>query len=260
MSIRRFDGSDDRVRTSGSAGTRFTGAVTLAGLIRWSGNVAGSWGTVVATSDDLSEGYSLQIRNDTNLIALYADDSSGANISGMPQDAWCLVAATKAAGTQTPRLHLYDFSDPGWTHSNGGGTVTNCSTPDSSANVDIGRYNTSYAWGGDIAAVGVWNEALTDEQIESLIAGSIADWLGIGTPAGIWAFSQASTATAVLDLTDNNSDQSSLTGTSVVSEDPPIPYESAAYNVQFKAGGSFADAEVQFKAGGSFGASAAVIQ
>lgn len=136
-------------------------------------------------------------------------------------DGWRLLAVTKADGSSTVRGHSYDYGDQAWTH-------TDYSTKGDSTNgpvttVQVGRNNGFNEYlNADLAVVGVWGSVLTDNQLEGL-TDALIDWVTL-SPAALWAFNQSSVASDVLDISGGGADQSSITGTSVVSDPPGFDY------------------------------------
>jgi hypothetical protein len=81
----------------------------------------------------------------------------------------------------------------------------------------------------DWAAFGEWNSFLSEAAVEDLGGvAALADWHDAEGADHLLMFDQASVATAVTDYTGNGADQTAITGTSVLEEDPPIPYEAGA--------------------------------
>ena len=223
MAVRAFDGVDDRVQCAIGGSTAPS---TLVALVRLQD--LGKWQTPIALwTDSLGVSTALQITS-ANLLAFITNTASGARSSfTVAQDEWVLIVGGKASGTATPRLHYYRFSTETWVH---GDAVAAIGDGDSVAG---GVVVFGQNWGsgldyldGDIAAAAVFDFLLSDAGVEDLVeVNALEDWLDL-SPVGMWDFRQESTATPVTDLTGNGADQTALTGTTVLVEDPPIPYES----------------------------------
>jgi hypothetical protein len=91
--------------------------------------------------------------------------------------------------------------------------------------IDIGLWqdrNGNHDWGNfDFAKIAYWeNIVLTDTQLQTL-DDSDASWMSLSPTWGI-TFKQASTGTSVPDDTGGGGNQTSITGTSVVSDGPAL--------------------------------------
>lgn len=137
---------------------------------------------------------------------------------------WVMAGFDKATGTAKPRIHMKSFdATPAWRHEEGAHTVI---TPSSIAggHMDIGGGGDGpFFFGGDIAAVGKWDRRLSDAEWESLSATTLNAWKTL-SPKGLWLLNQASVATKLLDATGNAADQTSINGTTVINEEPPVPF------------------------------------
>jgi hypothetical protein len=130
---------------------------------------------------------------------------------------WYIVAVTLSASGSTPRFHLKNITtSSAWQHEDGDATVNATGTPVTRGRLgnDAANANPFY---GDIHAVAVWHVALSDSQVEQLATGVV------GLPRGVWQLDQASTGTAVTDLTGGGANQASLSGTSVVDSGQTLP-------------------------------------
>ncbi len=151
-----------------------------------------------------------------------------AGATALAVSSWYLVALTKATGTVTPRVHIYDYAAVTWVHENAGGTLGDSSTPITRCAIGVGASGAAGFWDGDIAAVGGWNVVLTDSQVQDLL---------LFLPAvakGLWRLNQDVTTENVLDMSGGGANQSAIVGTSItaVVQDvgmfnlaPPKPFE-----------------------------------
>ncbi len=131
---------------------------------------------------------------------------------------WRFIAGTRAAGTSTPRLHIYDYQARTWVHENASSTVGNIST---NTQVTFGVNNVgSQFFVGDIAVGGTWSTALTDDQVEPL-AFSLAPWYSYSCK-GLWVLDQAATGTKVWDLTGGGAKETGISGTTVSTAAVPV--------------------------------------
>lgn len=224
MPVRRFDGSDDLLRCATGGAEQF-GAWTMAILMRptvlgyrvvYQGHDAG--GT--------ARGYGFETSYDGRL-ALYASGGGEVRSTGifLALDEWRLAAISKAEGLVAPRFHSYNFTTRAWTRETSG-SMSNPSVV-ASAEVRFGQWGANYFYGGDIAAAAIWPAALADVAIDQLATvGSLAGWASVGSPVALWLFDQASSSTPVQDLIGTADQVGAPVGTTVLAEEPPIPYAS----------------------------------
>jgi hypothetical protein len=171
-------------------------------------------GLVVGRNAGLSNVWSVNPASDNK--AYYSASGFAATVT-LTAGVWYLLGLTKANGSAAVRAHLYDYSaGPPWTHTDYG-TIS-----DSSAG-PVTEYRVGWIDSGDrldgkLAAVGLWGSVLSDGQIEGLTT-SLAAWKAL-SPAALWGFNQASTATPVPDLTGGGADQTDISGTSVSADEP----------------------------------------
>lgn len=151
-------------------------------------------------------------------------------------DGWCIVAATKATGTVTPRYHKYQISAQTWTHENGGTALPNATSAPGGSCV-LGAASGD-ALNGDIAAVALYGRTFTDQEIESF-AVSWEVWLSYG-PVAAWLLDQDATTTAVLDWTGGGAQQTATSGTAVTAGSLPLFNQSdgGTWAAEVIAGGS----------------------
>lgn len=132
---------------------------------------------------------------------------------------WVLLAAGKASGSATPRMHQYVYGTGVWTHQNGtvpmgdgslGATVT----------CELGGYFNGFnALNGDLAVAAIFPGNLSDAAVETLLW-SLMAWHS-QTPLALWLLDQSATSQAVDDLTGGGATQTAITGTSVAATSVP---------------------------------------
>lgn len=212
---RAFNGTTDSITTTVGALAGFASG-TFAALARRT-NESG-WHGIVATrqSDGTTWEAYLDIAPSAHATASAIwtswNGTDHANTLKFTQaDGWCIIAATKATGSATPRYHKYVLSTQTWTHDNGVGAVANA-TSISGGNIILGNVAGDQL-AGDIAAVAMYGRTFTDQEIESL-AGSWEVWLSYG-PMGAWLLDQAATAQTVLDWSGGGANQSAISGTTI---------------------------------------------
>lgn len=208
--VRTFDGANDEITLSlGATGFAF-GPGTVLGLVTVE---AGGTMAVFSAGATNAVSYMLQVDSTTLgvILRLNGVATNGSDI--IVSNQWYLVGATKATGTVTPRLHIYDCTAGTWTHENASGTAANSSTPITRS--QIGTTPQGGAdFDGSMQLVAVWNSVLNDAAFDALTS---LQAIISAAPAGLWILDQASTATAVTDYTGNGANQSALIGTTVSS-------------------------------------------
>lgn len=134
---------------------------------------------------------------------------------------WLLTAYTKAAGSSAVRSHQLDLGTGAWSHA-AEGTIGDAAA--AVATVEVGRFNAGEVLDGDIAALAFFDVEMDDATVEATLGSAAADWLAAG-PLAMWMFDQASTSDPVLDLTGGGADQTSVSGTAVLTGDDPPNFD-----------------------------------
>jgi hypothetical protein len=239
MAVRTFDGVDDAIiMLPGTAQSMAAAPFTFAVLFDRDESEAGAVDpllTFVANATTTSNGFisgvcSFNVDNNTNgnTMEVYigaSNTNSIATTTILNADGWVLAVVTKASGTVAPRFHRYRLTAADIVRANGGTAVANGTTPTSSFRFEVGKDDIFNDAQLHLAVAACWDVALTDGQVDELYANlATADWYNNsgGTPVALWEFNQASTATAVTDLTGGGADQTAIAGTTVnTTNDPP---------------------------------------
>ncbi|MEV8636873.1 hypothetical protein AB0395_35045 [Streptosporangium sp. NPDC051023] len=209
---RTFNGTSDNLRASIGAFSSATAFGTMACIYKInSAKLQGLLGTytsagAVTWALELDAAGVMQGGNDSGA-------SNGPTVS--VADGWCIIAYGKASGTVAPRYHKYVLSTGVWTHSSGASTLANgTTTPGASGGWRFGQWQTVDFAAGTMAAAAAWTgRTLSDVEVETL-AGGLTAWLSLA-PGGMWVFDQHATTQAVVDLTGNGANQTTVTGTTV---------------------------------------------
>ncbi len=217
MSVRHFDGVDDRITCAlGSLGFAF-GPGTIACILRLSDDSGTKTAVHVGTSAGPAR-YTLYLSGQQSTL------QCGINTAVVPAgftigvvDDWVLIAVTKATGTVAPRFHRYKFATGVWQHGDAGASIANSGAATTASYLG-GHPSGLFYFDGDIGIGGVANVVLSDSQIEELVVEEAA-WAAAGLDA-VWPLTQASTSTAVQD-TVGGADETTLVGTSITSVDIP---------------------------------------
>jgi hypothetical protein len=154
-------------------------------------------------------------------------------ITSLPTGVWLLIVVRKNTGTATPRTSYYNYSTTTWTHVAASGTRANWTAP-TAGFVNAATDNTVVeGFNGRLAASAGWSNSLpwsADSAGDAALVSaglhtSAGNWL-TANPSAFWLWNQASTATAVTDLsTTGTATQASLTGTTVVTGDDPPGFD-----------------------------------
>jgi len=159
---------------------------TLDGLYHWFfniNNIAAGFGIVNAQ------------------LEVYDGTSERVAITVPAIDEWYLIGVTKAAGTVTPRFHLYRYSTTTWTHTNGGGTIVNFPAL---TQLTLPHLLTE-TFDGNLLIAGIWDSELSDATIETLELGK-ASWV-TAAPDEAWRFNTAGTITPFVGTSTQTNQQ-----------------------------------------------------
>lgn len=249
MSVRRSDGVDDWLHVA-IGDVEFAGAYTLALLVRAPSGVADDQVVVVGHNSGGSFQWVFGGTSAMDSFQLYIGSASDAPAGFLPAGVWRLIGFSKAAGTSRPRMHTYDFIQERWSHADG--TVA-IGDPATQAGGEIGffalgrRFNFSAV---DLAAAAAWTSALSDTAFEALAdVVALSEWAD-HAPGALWLFDQASVADPLLDVI-GAADELAINGTTVVAQDPPVPYEPLpTATVMLNVGGSAVACELYRNVGG----------
>lgn len=171
-------------------------------------------------------------RNGTTAVAslfldggkIFANNDFGAGANGpTDKNGWYAIAVTKASGSAAFRYHIAPLGGS-WVHTGSGTT----SDGTGATNILFGKGPIKGAGNFDIAAAAMYSAALSDGQIEALGTTSMNGWMA-ASPVTAWQFNQASTATAVTDLTSGGANQTAISGTAVVADPVGWSYASSGW-------------------------------
>lgn len=176
-----------------------------------------SYGTGVDTA--------LFIAGVDNSVRLFLGTSGGtgavAGVTLLSTDGWAIIGAKKAGGAAVPRIWRYRYSDNSLAIGNAGASLNNSPTPDGSGEIgrDVGGGSD---WVGDIYAIGVWDSLLSDAELSTLqFEVSFAAWNRFPALKFFTDFDHDPIQNMV-DKTGNGADETSRSGTSVVSDTPHV--------------------------------------
>ena len=192
-----FDGDDRREFEPG----RFagTGAFSIATIVKRTGWTA-AYAFVLRIDSVAPDALPLGIIDSGSGVFSTFDGSTERNwtptVPIATADEWFLFGISKAAGTTTPRGHVYRYSTDTWEHGDYNGTIGNYPTPIGLVWAEA----SGESWVGNILIGGVWDSVLSDATFETLhvsktawtlaapdeakrfnTAGTIAPFIGTGT-------------------------------------------------------------------------------
>lgn len=149
------------------------------------------------------------------------NNSVSAPTADLHDDNWEVIVVTKTAGTTAPRFHRWDgFS---WVHEQPAGTIAD-PTLGTSGKLKVGSFeNTANRYADmDVAVAAAWNVALSDAEVEGLVADrSSQDWADTQPGAlQLLADFNQTTVSTVNDLSGNGRNQTAEANTAVVLNGP----------------------------------------
>jgi hypothetical protein len=83
----------------------------------------------------------------------------------IPWGEWYLIGLSKAAGTTTPRYHVYRYGTSTWEHGNFDGTLANYPAPTAGL---VWGHAASEAFTGNLLVGAIWDSELSDATFETL--------------------------------------------------------------------------------------------
>jgi hypothetical protein len=215
--VRETDGSDDYIFLNGGGGS-------LAGWgMMWVGRLMDLAGTdaIMSAVDTPS----------TTLGVLYHPAATitlkmGSTTTDSFSDAYTLnttdvflIGFTKAAGTTAPRFHARNLTTGAAAvhdDADSGAVADQAGTWDQT---EIGSADGGTFFGNKRHAVAaVFTSVYTDGEFDGVSSAKTTASIHALTPARLWDFDQASTATAVVNLMTGSNDQTGIVGTTVVND------------------------------------------
>lgn len=236
MPVRNFStgGSGSGCVHVKTGATNPEGPFTLVALLRKGGNLneIGMWARVNGAGSKTPWTFA-DLDLETEGIAL--QPGSHTNYHPVGENHWLLVFMVRPASGQKCKYYIYDFTLKTWTVKEdlAVSNITFGGVPD---HIRIGEKAASAGFNGVLAAMAVFNHAFTQAEAEALKGlATIRTWL-TENPLALWLFDQESPLGTVKDVTEHGADQISNEGTTVLAEEPPIPYGPAPPPRQSKGG------------------------
>lgn len=222
MAVREFNGTSDQiVLDNGILGQIFNGGALSIAML------------VYPLTDGSNESFMSIADGSQNLAALYDYSAAGelalggdspsfeSNTDvGLTASAWQVLGASKAGGSGVQAtLHRKELGAGTWSHATAGATIgTSTST---ATQIFIGSFISGGFRDMRAAWLAIWTSQLADADFENIESNATSAYVLTLSPSVLVEFNQASTGTAVTDLTGNGSDQASISGTTVVTGSDP---------------------------------------
>lgn len=215
---RVFDGVDDELRVAVGAGAFTPTNITMAILCKLTAD--SQWHSLMCCQDAATSTarYSVEIDPSSNLIAVIdGADTSDTGTTMAVSDGWCVVAMTRSGGAAgTWRAHKVPISGSP-VHADRGTTAEGTSAD---STIQFGEFESvGDRFEGHMLAAGIWNSALTDQQVESL-AGGFYYWNKLA-PRECWLFDGAVATPVASRAIAGTADQSAVEGTTTTSTGLP---------------------------------------
>lgn len=154
-------------------------------------------------------------------------DGMAASAPTAAANVWWLVVGRKVSGAAVPRFSIKNVSTGVWTHGNAAGgsfTVGDARNPVNQS-VRFSSNDGANRFHGRVAALAAWANTLPwtanvagDTAIEAAgLDTAYQNWID-NNPTAAWKFNQADVSTPVVDDAGNGANQTSVAGTTVVSD------------------------------------------
>jgi hypothetical protein len=227
VAVREFNGTTDLIQcaTGGLSGTTY-----------------GTFAAIFKTDDITTDHAIVDMHNSGGTFLWRPIGLTGANFIMWNGDysmlatptvaitTWYLGVIRKATGTATPRFSFYNFGSTTWGHGDGTTARPDGTAPGASGTLRFGDGDNAW-WDGRVAVRAAWSnevhwtaDASGDTAIEAAgLHASLQNWVD-ESPTALWPFNQASVATPVDDII-GGADQSSISGTTVVTDDDPPGFD-----------------------------------
>lgn len=217
------------------------GLITSAGNRLYLGGGGGSlagWGMMVLINPQTLTGTQAYIgateTGGTTLGVLYYDATNELSMGSTGGDShttaftltatdWWLLGFSKAAGTSTIRFHAANITTSGAAaHANATATKADEAGTWQQTEIgsaDAGAFQSSEKW---FATAAVFTSTYADADFDAVVSAKSTQSIGNLSPARLWDFNQASTATAVTNLMTGSADETNdISSFVVTANDPP---------------------------------------
>jgi hypothetical protein len=222
MAVREFNGTSDNIvhSTGGLSGMTYG---TVAIIFKTSTTTGDRQYHCLITSGAGFAGNPAGQRD--NKLVTFSGGYSTLASPTLTTDRWWLAVMRKDTGTVNPRWSVYDFTGDAWVHGNGDVARADWTAPGASGTIEC-QFGGAEHWSGRLAVRASWTnevhwtaDASGDTAIEAAgLETSLQNWVD-ETPDALWAYNQ-DPLSAVDDIV-GGADQSSVSGTTVVTGDDP---------------------------------------
>jgi hypothetical protein len=242
MSVRRFDAVDDKIVLGPIDVSPYESGFSLGVLYRPDASLGSGEMTLIGVHDDLGGGQQISdVRLGINaagqpfLSSEKPATASGDRVTapvGLTEGVWYLIVVAFSFGDVW--FDIYNFSASALDYSDSPGILTPPVTGHSSSVgvMWLGGHVDSYATvplpnqaplGGDLAAAVAWPDAAAWGVAEAMATANDQGEWDVYSPVHRWELRQNLLGDSVTDQI-SNADEVSRTGTTVVADNPPVPY------------------------------------
>lgn len=237
MATREFNGTSDKlVLDNGALGAINNSVAFSAMMLVKPTTIGGSDEGIHAIANGTTGLESMYSPSAGDGRLFWGSDSPAADVGnstaiGFSAGAWQIIGVSKASGTVTPRFHRSALGGAN-SHSACASTIGTSAT--AATQIFVGCFPDSTGFFAMRTAVlAFFTSELADADYNNINTNASTDWiLNNLSPAVLCEFNQASVGTAVTDLTGGGADQTSVTGTTAVADDPAWTFHVAGVQNQ----------------------------
>ena len=224
MSVREFDGSDDKIILDNGVVTDIAAGARSYVALGKGFNIGASGKAILSVVIGAGGGVDSLYHTDDGLFrGGDVGGDQGNNAMNLTNADWQVIGMNMAAPTATPRFHRKVLGSGSWTHGDAAGSVTTSSqVADGFIVATFERTGTFGYTAMRVAMIAAWQDVnLTDTDFVNIESNHTTVFVDSLSPSALWDFNQASVADDVLDLTGGGANETSITGTTVIGGDDP---------------------------------------
>lgn len=221
MRGRNYNGTTDYIAVDPTGWGSLTGDMTIAAVVYR--NATGAVHNILLQNGTGTGDCGFLI--DSNTLLIFSNATGFLSTTTIGVGTWFLCVS-KASGTSTPRVHLFNYTTGVWVHENEGGAVPSFSSA-GATNLYIGSYRGSADfYNGDIFATGAWAYNATDNEVEGL-AFNLDSWFALPNMR-LFVPLDGDVANGVPDLSGVGTGQTTINGTTNGTREAPIGFRRRA--------------------------------
>lgn len=226
MAVREFNGTSDKiVLDNGALGAINNSAAFSAMMLLKPTTIGGSDEGIHAVANGTTGLESMYSPSAGDGRLFWGSDNPSADVGnstaiGFSAGAWQVIGVSKAAGSDNPRFHRSLLGGAN-AHSASASPVGTSAV--AATQVFVGCFPDSSGFMAmRLAVLAFFTSQLADADYDNINTNASTDWiLNNLSPAALCEFNQADVATDVTDLTGGGADQTSRSGTTVITVDDP---------------------------------------